>query len=178
MHEQNRDRAPLARPARGQSLVEFALALPILLLLLLGMVDFSRLLFTYISLANGAREMARVAAVTSVTSDATAINAFNNLTLFMGSVSSATDTVTITAVDSLGTSTSRTCTLPLKVSGVGACTLPSRTSPPISGGYVTVAVSYRFNFNPLFQNRLAGVVDAAFLTPFTTLTTTARAFAE
>lgn len=47
----------------GQSLVEFALILPILLILLLGIVDFGRAIAAYNSVSNGARSGARVAIV-------------------------------------------------------------------------------------------------------------------
>ncbi len=50
-----------ARP--GQSLVEFALVLPILLILLLGILDFGRAVAAYNSVSNGARSGARVAIV-------------------------------------------------------------------------------------------------------------------
>ncbi len=46
------------RPRRGQSVVEFALVLPIFLVLLLMAVDFGRLFFTYIQVSNAAREAA------------------------------------------------------------------------------------------------------------------------
>jgi hypothetical protein len=49
--------------ARGQSLVEFALILPILLILLLGILDFGRAISAYNSVSNGARSGARVAIV-------------------------------------------------------------------------------------------------------------------
>jgi hypothetical protein len=48
---------------RGQSLVEFALVLPILLILLLGILDFGRAIFAYNSVSNGASSGARVAVV-------------------------------------------------------------------------------------------------------------------
>ena len=48
---------------RGQALVEFALILPILLILLLGILDFSRAVAAYNSVSNGARSGARVAIV-------------------------------------------------------------------------------------------------------------------
>lgn len=48
---------------RGQALVEFALVLPILLILLLGILDFSRAVAAYNSVSNGARSGARVAIV-------------------------------------------------------------------------------------------------------------------
>lgn len=48
---------------RGQSLVEFALVLPVLLLVFMGILDFGRAIFAYNSLSNAAREGARVAIV-------------------------------------------------------------------------------------------------------------------
>jgi hypothetical protein len=48
---------------RGQSLVEFALILPIFLILLLGILDFGRAIAAYNSVSNGARSGARVAIV-------------------------------------------------------------------------------------------------------------------
>ena len=51
------------RRERGQALVEFALVLPILLILLLGILDFSRAVAAYNSVSNGARSGARVAIV-------------------------------------------------------------------------------------------------------------------
>lgn len=51
------------RHRRGQSLVEFALILPILLILMLGILDFGRAIAAYNSVSNGARSGARVAIV-------------------------------------------------------------------------------------------------------------------
>lgn len=51
---------------KGQSLVEMALVLPILLLLFMGIMDFGRMLFLYAQLANAAREGARYGAVVGV----------------------------------------------------------------------------------------------------------------
>jgi len=56
-------RARSGTSSRGQSLVEFALALPILLILIFGVIDFSMGLRSYVSLTNAAREGARFAAV-------------------------------------------------------------------------------------------------------------------
>lgn len=47
----------------GQSLVEFALVLPIFLLLIMGIIDFGWLFYNYISVANSARNAARIACV-------------------------------------------------------------------------------------------------------------------
>ena len=57
---------------RGQSLVEFALVLPILLILMLGILDFGRAIFAYNSVSNGARSGARVAIVNQDLGDITA----------------------------------------------------------------------------------------------------------
>jgi Flp pilus assembly protein TadG len=58
-----RPRRPAARRSRGQSLVEFALVLPIFLLLFMAIMDFGTAVFTYNSLTNAAREGARLAIV-------------------------------------------------------------------------------------------------------------------
>lgn len=52
---------------RGQSVVEFALVLPIILLLLGGMIDFGRVFHEYLVVTAAAREGARSAAVGSDT---------------------------------------------------------------------------------------------------------------
>ena len=53
----------LLRAGRGQSLVEFALVLPILMIMVFGIIDFGMGLRSYISLTNATREGARFAAV-------------------------------------------------------------------------------------------------------------------
>ncbi len=50
----------------GQGLMEFALILPLLLLLLLGIFDFARIIFMYAQLSNGVREGARYGSVTGL----------------------------------------------------------------------------------------------------------------
>jgi TadE-like protein len=47
------------RGERGQSAVELALALPVLLLTLMGALDFGRAFFAYVSITNAAREGAQ-----------------------------------------------------------------------------------------------------------------------
>lgn len=44
---------------RGQGLVEFALILPLLLLIIIGIIEFGRILFIYVNVSNAAREGAR-----------------------------------------------------------------------------------------------------------------------
>ncbi|MGH2463352.1 MAG: TadE/TadG family type IV pilus assembly protein, partial [Candidatus Limnocylindria bacterium] len=45
----------LPRPTRGQGLVEFAIILPFLMLVLLMAVDFGRVFFGWVGLANASR---------------------------------------------------------------------------------------------------------------------------
>lgn len=59
----------------GQSLVEFALVVPILLLFILGILEFGWLLNAKITLTGGAREGARAAVVSTVNRDTRAFEA-------------------------------------------------------------------------------------------------------
>jgi hypothetical protein len=53
----------------GQSLVEFALLLPVLLLIIFGVVDFGRAIFQYSTVAEGARQAGRLAVVDQTVAD-------------------------------------------------------------------------------------------------------------
>jgi Flp pilus assembly protein TadG len=55
---------------KGQSLVEFALIVPVLILLLLGIMDFARIFHAYLTIDHAGREAARAA---SIGKDASAI---------------------------------------------------------------------------------------------------------
>lgn len=57
--------------ARGQGLVEFALVLPIALLIILALFDLGRAVFVYNGLTNAAREGARLAVVNQDKDDVT-----------------------------------------------------------------------------------------------------------
>ncbi|MEH6993013.1 TadE family protein [Neobacillus drentensis] len=54
---------------KGQSLVETALMVPILLLFLFGILDFGRMLYTILTLDHAGREAARLASVHSSNAD-------------------------------------------------------------------------------------------------------------
>jgi len=135
-----------AQRAPAQSLLEFALLVPLFTLLLFGFIDFSRLLFTDISLVNGTRELARVAALPSRTtaSPTAAVRAFNDLTLFGGSATGATQ---ITFTNPGGYSIN--CTV-----GATGCALTLTTTRGFSsitttlttGGFTSV--SYTFPSTP------------------------------
>ena len=51
----------IIRGKRGQSLVEFALIAPVLIILMLGTIDYGRVYFAYVSVTNGARNGAQFA---------------------------------------------------------------------------------------------------------------------
>lgn len=54
------------RPAseeRGQSLVEFALVVPILMLVMFGIIDFGRAIYAYNTISNASRQAVRLAIV-------------------------------------------------------------------------------------------------------------------
>lgn len=48
---------------KGQSMVEMALILPVIILLLMGMVEFSRIFGSYLLVAHASREGARMASI-------------------------------------------------------------------------------------------------------------------
>lgn len=52
-----------AKAQRGQSLVELALLVPVLILILIGIIDFGRVFNAYITITNAAREGARYGAM-------------------------------------------------------------------------------------------------------------------
>ena len=66
-----RSKSRLGHASRGQSAVEFALILPVFILILLVGIDFGRLFFTYVQLSNTAREGAAFAAANPTTDNAT-----------------------------------------------------------------------------------------------------------
>lgn len=81
---------PAAHRERGASLVEFALVLPLFLVLVGGMVDFGRAFFTEVMLTNAAREGARSAmySATAANTTARAIAAAGNNSALSVAVSS------------------------------------------------------------------------------------------
>ncbi|MBT2727433.1 pilus assembly protein [Bacillus sp. ISL-75] len=90
---------------KGQSLVELALVLPVLILLLFGIIDFSRIFHAYLTIDHAGREAARSASIGSddatvkntAASDATSIGLTTEKVSISGTRTSGTDvTITIT----------------------------------------------------------------------------------
>ena len=63
MSLRRRTRTASSRRTRGQALVEFALVIPLFLLMLVALFDLGRAVFAYNTLTNAAREGARLAIV-------------------------------------------------------------------------------------------------------------------
>ena len=171
------------RRSRGQSLVEFAIVLPFFILLLMALIDSGRMLFTYISMTNATREMARLAAFSGTSppyTNAHVVTAFQGHFMVLGGVSSSTDSVIVTVANDAGTQVgTATCPMPVQLSSCtanpgGPGTLPDRSNA--SGGYVQIDATHRFEFTPVFQaflNALGGNAQAVF-----NLTTTTRRYIE
>ncbi len=70
----------MLRTERGAELIEFALVLPFLLLLSLGVIEFGRAYFTYNILVKALRDGARYAATTRINSDGTWVSGDNVVT--------------------------------------------------------------------------------------------------
>ncbi|AEF94051.1 TadE family protein [Desulfotomaculum nigrificans CO-1-SRB] len=58
------------RNQRGQTLVELALILPILIILLMGTIEFGRIFFTYLTVTHASREAARSTVIATGKDDA------------------------------------------------------------------------------------------------------------
>jgi hypothetical protein len=68
---------------KGQTLVEFSLVIGFLLLLLFGIIDFSRLFFAYATMSNGVREGARYGIV-NPGADGAIIQAAQDMMIIIG----------------------------------------------------------------------------------------------
>jgi len=75
---QRKDELRKAKPLKGQSLIEFALLLPVLALIIFGVLELGRAFFAFIAITNAAREGARVYTfrpdVTTLANITTAVN--------------------------------------------------------------------------------------------------------
>ncbi|HET7456669.1 MAG TPA: TadE/TadG family type IV pilus assembly protein [Gemmatimonadaceae bacterium] len=99
-------RRNFVRDERGAAMVEFAIVLPVLVVLVLAIIDFGRLLFLYNNLANAVREGARFAAVqqpdpcTTTAKGLATARVQNYIATFGGTAASGSYTVTATCIGS------------------------------------------------------------------------------
>jgi Flp pilus assembly protein TadG len=124
---------------RGQALAEFAIILPVFLLMLALAVDFGRLFFTYVQVHNAAREAAAFAA--TAPTDLTTITALANGEK-SGQMQRGESTITVTA----------TCANPAGLTI--ACTAASGGAGP--GNTVTVNVRAPFQLLTPFVGSIVG----------------------
>ena len=115
--------------SRGQSILEFALTLPIFLAIVVGVVDVGHAVVARSLLANCAREGAR-SAIFPQTADATVISAVNSQALFLGTIPSSDISIS-----------------------------PTTTSSRVSGTTVTVTVTYQFHpITPLAREVMGSIL--------------------
>lgn len=110
------------RRSRGQSLVEFAIILPVFLVIAYGIIDFGLAFDASIGVSNAAREGARQGAVQPNT---TAID--NRVRAVAGRLNNSNMTITVTC----------------KTSGGAAC--PGGISGATTGGSIVVRVDYQYS---------------------------------
>lgn len=136
--------------ARGQALVEFALVLPIMLLLLLMAVDFGRLFTTYVAVNNAAREGAFYAA------EHAADTPFDSTAYNDGVETTALQEVNVQAQGGEGTLiVSPPLCFPSGGGGNIACDVAA-TQTSGTGNHVRVSVSQPFSFLTPFAGEIFG----------------------
>jgi Flp pilus assembly protein TadG len=121
-------RAQHRRRSRGQALVEFTLIIPVFFLLLAGMIDFGIGLYRYMTIINAAREGARVASVTCITSSP--------------ACTSAVSTRITNALGGLSASSTIACATAASPNAPSAAICNAGSAK--SGGNVTVTISYTY----------------------------------
>src|SRR5688572_29836409 len=91
------------RSEKGQGLVEFTLVLPFLLLMVMGIIDFGRILVTYAMASNSVRDALREAVVMGYVNDSSAVPSYRNCDLLRTRASNALflspDHISITYID-------------------------------------------------------------------------------
>lgn len=135
------------RDERGAAAVEFALVLPILLLLLFGIIAYGYMLSFRGSLSQAAAEGARAAAVYQTRAGTTALDEAQK---------AVNDAIRTYGVQCTGTPSGASSTLQMTRSGhsgsAGTCVLTLAscgTGGTSSASCVTVALSYRYDGNEL-----------------------------
>lgn len=103
----------------GQGLTEFALVLPLFLVLVFGIVDAGRLIYTYNTIANAARGGARVAIVNQATTGATTCDTTDPTAWATGCAVSMAVNVGLTTTDVVVTYRDPTDTADCTVRSIG-----------------------------------------------------------
>ena len=122
----------LAMSDRGQSLVELALTLPLLMLVLLGVLDLGRLFLGYVTVANASREGARYGMTNSA--DCVSNGCANIKGQAVNEAGGLITTANVTVE----------CASFSNPTNYGAC------SSPQPGDRIRVTVQYNFKFETLY----------------------------
>jgi Flp pilus assembly protein TadG len=104
------------RRSRGQALVEFALVLPVFILLLAGMIDFGFAFYSYMTVINGARVGARAAIINPADTNGTIEAAVNAEAVALNPAPSTLITCTKAGVTEACTAATSGDTIAVKVS--------------------------------------------------------------
>ena len=119
---------------RGQALVEFALVIPVFLMVLCGILDFGFMLYSRMTVINASREGARIS-----------VTAANRTTI--PSLASGTVLNNAAGLNTANLSTSTSC---IAIKTPGSCNWSTATSSQ-TGDAVAVTVTYTYQtFFPLF----------------------------
>jgi Flp pilus assembly protein TadG len=135
--------------SRGQAAVEFAIIIPVLVLLLLAAVDFGRLFFTFVQLQNSAREGAAYAAANPIDS-APGGGIWTRAMLEKNSQGQGGEGAVAMAVSCARGAVGSPAPSP---SPIACADAPGGSGP---GNTVTVTVTERFSFITPFVNDLTG----------------------
>jgi Flp pilus assembly protein TadG len=153
----------------AQSLVEFALIVPMLLILLFGIVDFGLGLRAYISVASATREGARFASVgnTPGTFSAGGSGECNGITITttVGKVCGTINGLNLANVQNVTVETCDTASPPVCVKATAANLYPGKS--------VRVTADYRYHYiTPV--KALVNMLSAGALTDYLTISSTSE----
>ena len=141
--ERGRGPRPGARRDSGQSLVEFALALPLLFLLFLNTVNFGAFVFAWITIANGARTGAQYMTMSTASIGRPSAPTTNQVTAMVTS-----DIASLLNNSSLVV---RVCT---NNNGTTSCMGSGSQTPPADpepSNYVLGSVDVTYTYQPLIS---------------------------
>lgn len=147
---------PRRTSERGSTLVELAVALPALVLVLVGAADFGRVFYTAMELTAAARAGAQYGSVTAANSSNTAV-------MQSTAIAAAGD------VSGVSATASRFCQCATDTGAFSATTPPNSCADPCTGKHlvVTVTVNARATFNTI--SRYPGIPRTLAITRTATL---------
>ena len=136
-----------AKRTEGQSLIEFALSLPMIFLLIVNLVNFGGFFYAWITVENAARAGANYAILSGVSVGAPATPTGTQLVnLITADMSSLPNTPTVLACQVNASATPVTTS---KFTGSGSCA--TTTYDPEYSNYVLTYVDISYNYTPIIS---------------------------